>query len=1184
MYRKSKFTFFALVVTLFVGGHPGFATTFEQMSDAQLIKWAFEQRKENPDLFQGSAGVIVLKHTSGFNDGNITIRRGDILLSLNGEAIQSTKHYRRLLMTITESGRNKLLFFLRNKMQYKIKLHPGNQVISVKNIGLRPAMIHFADAGKREFIKGSFDQALEQWLQAFDLAVLLEDEKHIEYLAVGIVAIYLDKNKYRETLPYLLRRLKYAKAAGDLQTQEEYSAIIGNVYLTLSMYHPSLSYVQKALAIAKKSNNKAAQALYHGELGKAYNGLEQYNRALKHSHIALALHNDLDDLGAKSEAYLAAGAAYTGLGQKEKALRSYKLALSLSNATKDYQFKALVLSDIANLYNTNMQFDKALRYYQQSLLIHSENDDKEGLATTLVNIGALYETTGEYDKALQQLNKALIIYQEIEMPNLRANLLNNIGSIYNKFDQHDKALAHFEQSLTIFERLGNKHSQGMIYVNIATTYLALGKLKLAFEFFDQAIKASYMLKDRRLEGKVLGNMGNAYQDMGNYEKALSSYQQSLSISKTLNDRLDEALNYIRIAGIYNLLSKHQEALAFAYKSLSINIELGIPSRLFMDYGSLHRTMHQLGQNQAAIFFGKLAVNAIQSMRTNMKGLDKSLKTCFMKGKERYYRSLINLLIEDNRILEAQKVIGMLKEKELFDFLRRAKPIKNKIVPIQCNPDEQVWCQRFKAISNNLVSISKALNELEFKKKSMRLNEQEIQTYQTLKKDSRIGKRAFAAFFENIKENFKTSKVGESRHDEFSHKRIQDHVSMQGVLTELSHGAVVIYYVVAKDQLSIILITPDISLAKTVAIPQKDLNQKVIAFRNALSHTKKDPHAPGRELYDLLFKPIAEALQKAKAKTLMLSLDGSLRYIPMSALYDGEQYLIEKYALAVYTPGNASSFFSLKDKPNDNWKAVGLGVSELDNCFVTPPAIDQTMAYMGTSDNEKICFQPLRSVPTELEGIIRRENTLDKDGVIPGIFHLNKDFTKETFDDALNRSYPVLHIASHFHLVNENIASSYLVLGDGKPLSLRQIAEGELDFNGIELLTLSACNTALGIHRANGREVEGFAALAQSMGAKGVLATLWSVNDKSTSTLMQHLYYLRELGAGLTKAEALRQAQLTLLHPKRSISINDQSMRLADSVSSKDQHPEVSDKFEANTVAKYAHPFYWAPFILIGNWL
>jgi CHAT domain-containing protein len=163
--------------------------------------------------------------------------------------------------------------------------------------------------------------------------------------------------------------------------------------------------------------------------------------------------------------------------------------------------------------------------------------------------------------------------------------------------------------------------------------------------------------------------------------------------------------------------------------------------------------------------------------------------------------------------------------------------------------------------------------------------------------------------------------------------------------------------------------------------------------------------------------------------------------------------------------------------------------------------------------------------------------------------LYEQFTYYAFRNQLGR-FPVVHAATHFKFVSgtrDEALNSFLLLGNGEKLTLAQIQNAGTIFNGVHLLTLSACNTASGGKDADGREIEGFGVMAQKKGAKAVMATLWAVADESTRQLMVDFYRLYQK-PGTTKAEALRQAQLTLL---------------------KDE--------------KFAHPYFWSPFILIGNW-
>jgi CHAT domain-containing protein len=170
------------------------------------------------------------------------------------------------------------------------------------------------------------------------------------------------------------------------------------------------------------------------------------------------------------------------------------------------------------------------------------------------------------------------------------------------------------------------------------------------------------------------------------------------------------------------------------------------------------------------------------------------------------------------------------------------------------------------------------------------------------------------------------------------------------------------------------------------------------------------------------------------------------------------------------------------------------------------------------------------------------------GVLPGRAYFDTQFTAERFKQAGAAATQVIHVASHFQFSPGTEANSFLVLGDGSHLSLGDLRRQNYRFDYVDLLTLSACNTGLGGgHNKAGQEIEGFGVLAQEQGAKAVITSLWQVSDESTVVLMRE-FYSRKTGQQLSKAEALRQAQIAV----RSLS-------------------------------QYRHPFYWAPFILMGNW-
>ena len=176
----------------------------------------------------------------------------------------------------------------------------------------------------------------------------------------------------------------------------------------------------------------------------------------------------------------------------------------------------------------------------------------------------------------------------------------------------------------------------------------------------------------------------------------------------------------------------------------------------------------------------------------------------------------------------------------------------------------------------------------------------------------------------------------------------------------------------------------------------------------------------------------------------------------------------------------------------------------------------------------------------------------------------------------------MHIASHFQFSPGNETNSALLLGDGTFLSLAQIKSLPNVFGGVDLLTLSACNTATGGAGANGKEVEGFGVLAQRQGAKAVVASLWPVADRSTKLLMQEFYRARESQVDVSKIVALREAQLKLLRGEITTEATQSTSR---QITHDDAPPGAVKRplFKADPKAPFAHPYYWAPFILIGNW-
>jgi CHAT domain-containing protein len=224
----------------------------------------------------------------------------------------------------------------------------------------------------------------------------------------------------------------------------------------------------------------------------------------------------------------------------------------------------------------------------------------------------------------------------------------------------------------------------------------------------------------------------------------------------------------------------------------------------------------------------------------------------------------------------------------------------------------------------------------------------------------------------------------------------------------------------------------------------------------------------------------------------------------------------------------------------------------------------------------VVFSALPGVTEELQAIF---NNRPNGGGVKGEVVMDGRFTRASFLDVTKRHYALVHIASHFSFRPGDDTQSFLLLGDGTALTLNEMKrQGQL-FEGVELLTLSACDTAALRPDAMGREIDGFAESAQRLGAGAVMATLWTVADNSTPWLMREFYRARQRTSPLTKAAALQQAQLALLNGTPGTgTLRKPRERGAEIYIEKRDAPP----FNADRNKPFAHPFYWAPFILIGN--
>lgn len=807
----------------------------------------------------------------------------------------------------------------------------------------------------------------------------------------------------------------------------------------------------------------------------------------------------------------------------------FKKALALYKEIndKDGQGQALYRSSQA----ANALGDKKTAVYlaQQALPFLNDPRNRIWEARLWNHLGLLYSSLGMREVAIRTYNLSLNIYRELDDFVESIPVINNIGRYYESIGDYDKALEHYNITLKYIEgtrsdsTLGDEEHLSMTLAFIAGVYQKQGKLKESLAAFEQALELQRLTGLRKGEQLTLNNMGIVYYQMGDNPRALEYFARSLALCELIGERNNVATTFS------NLMQVHR----------------------------------RMGNIKEAIFFGKQAINKHQELRQNILDLDRHTRKAFVGTVENDYRILADMLIEAGLFAQAEQVLRMLKEEEFFEFVGRdADEIKTLGQRVALTPEEKRVIERYAALSGGITAIGKELAGLGSKQRELartdaKLSASEQSRFDKLTADLADANAAFRLFLEkDLSKEF----------SEDTRKGIEFDRSLQANVALWEKGTVMLHTVVTPDRYRVILTTPDAQIDGKTEISAAELNKKIFAFRTALQDRAADPRPLAKELYDILIRPIEDDLKGHAAKTLVWSLDGILRYIPFAALSpDGKTYMAEHYRNVIITPRTRDAITT----QDPDWQVLGVGVSAAST---VPDPTDPKMV---------IDFRALPGARTELMKIISEGR--GETGMFSGRRLLDREFTARSLGDSLSgdtgRKFNAVHMASHFRLGDDR-ATSFLLMGNGTTLSLEEISRSpRIAFSGVELVTLSACNTAFSTN-STGREIDSLADIIQAKNGKAVLATLWAVADESTSLLMSEFYRLRKASPAGGKADAIQNVQRAMIEgrikvPPARAHIFRPKERL--------QVNEKLPKFVYDPTKPFAHPYYWSPFVLIGNW-
>jgi CHAT domain-containing protein len=763
--------------------------------------------------------------------------------------------------------------------------------------------------------------------------------------------------------------------------------------------------------------------------------------------------------------------AYQALGQDEAAQTALNrgLTLVMPNAQAS---KSVVLARLLNtqgsLQLSQGKATAALKSWQKAEKVYRQLNDLAGTAGSLINQAQAEQSLGYFSRARSTLAQSEPLIAQQPDVNLRLTMALNLGQMLTQVGEFDRAKATLTAAQTTAKTNNNNHQTAALLMQQGNLAYAQQQLPEAIEAYQQVLKYG-----DRPETQTKANLNRL---------RILIEQRQWSDAQTLAATLAQSLSQQPPSSHPTL----GQRLQLAESQISLRLTTQAPSTHAIAQG-LNQAIQQARQTQdlrlesfAVGYLGRLYESTQQWV--NAEAVTREALNLAMKANadESCYRWKWQL----GRILKAQG-----KTEPALTFYREAVDL-------------------LQSLRQDLVAVGSDL-QYGFREQV----EPVYREYVDLLLQPREGRTATTEAIKTAQQAIESLRVAELSY--FLRSACLE--DRRRPLTQFIHpDTALLYPIVLQDRIVTLLSLPDGSIQMmTRPVLSKRVETVVAQLRTALEKPYTAPEAKelGQELHRWLVEPAEPLLQQQKIKTLVFVPDSELISVPLAAIYDGKQFLVERYGVAI---------------------APSLQLITPDPKPVTPTRSLVAGLSLGRSG-----FPPLAFVPSELKAIVQK---------LPGSLLLNEQFTSRAIANAVeNSAVTVLHFATHGQF-SSNVDQTFILAWD-KPINLYDlkdlIEKRQQPFRkAIDLLVLSACETAAGDKRAS----LGLAGVAVQAGTRSTIATLWSVDDESSSLFME-TFYAALSQPGTTKAEALRQTQLKLL-----------------------KNPD------------YRHPFHWAPYVLVGNWL
>jgi CHAT domain-containing protein len=715
---------------------------------------------------------------------------------------------------------------------------------------------------------------------------------------------------------------------------------------------------------------------------------------------------------------------------------------------------------------------------------------------------------GNFEQAIAQWQTAIPQL----MPAQQVKVFNQLATAYRNLGQYNQAFKILQQAEKVAQ--GHKYfaDYAMILCKLSELYIATQQFEPANLAIAKALKVARKSGQSLVLAHVLNHQGNWLVTQANYLQALAVYEESARLakpsgdevlaSKTLLNQLQVILlqkDYVTLLAKLPPAEQQLQHLPDNYDKAFNFIILGRLAQRSL--ASVHRSQFML-----------IAYRAFEQAKQAAVRLPNSRLSAYAYG------YLGELYQDDQRYEEAlyftQQAVFFAQQANMEDNLYRwywqqgrlLKIQGQEIAAIRSYQQAIIHLRTMRHTANQASSVPLPLETIYVELTDLLLE-------QAHHADSVERQKSWLIQARDTIEQLKARELQNYFQDDCVTSLQAKMTSLEGV----DKHAAVLYPITLPKRTELLLSLPTGDIQQfTIAVDEEVLRQTVYEFREQLTNrTHYQFVPPAQQLYQWLIMPLLATLRVQQVDTLIVVPNNFLRTIPLAALYDGEQFLIEQFALAI-TPGITLT------EPK-------------------PIKTQQVQVLLGGLTEGVQDFDPLPHVNEELRQL-------------QGLFAANQynllknqDFSLAKLQEVFQSTpYSIIHIASHGQF-DKDPNKTFLLTYDGK-LTINQLERlmrlSEFREEPVELLTLSACQTAVGDEQA----ALGLAGVALKAGARSAIATLWFINDMAASTLVTEFY--RQLQQfSISKAKALQNAQKMMLH-----------------------HPQLQ------------HPAFWSAFLLIGNWL